>query len=199
MDEFLKATVMLFMIMDPIGNIPIFNRILRHIPEHKRSLVIVRELIIAYIILVVFLFAGESILGALGLKQPALQVTSGIILFLIGLDIVYPGTGKKTSDAEKEDPFIVPLAMPLVAGPSALATLMIFAGQQPDKIATWWSALTAAWGFCFLILVSSKFVLRIVGQRGIRAIEKLIGMLLIMLSVQFFLDGILAYMNLAQT
>jgi multiple antibiotic resistance protein len=195
MDEFLKVAVMLFMIIDPIGNIPIFNRVLRHVPEEKRSLVIVRELIVAYIILVVFLFAGEAILGALGLKQPALQVTSGIVLFLIGIDIVFPGTGKKTVDAEKEDPFIVPLAMPLVAGPSALATLMIFASKQPEKIHIWWAALTAAWALCFVILVSSKYMLRLIGQRGIRAVEKLIGMLLIMLSVQFFLDGIMAYIQ----
>ncbi len=196
MDDFIKVAVMLFMIIDPIGNIPIFNRILRHVPEERRGLVIIRELIIAYIILVVFLFAGESILSALGLKQPALQVTSGIILFLIGLDIVFPGSGKKTLDAEKEDPFIVPLAMPMVAGPSALATLMIFASKQPEKIHIWWGALTLAWVLCFIILVSSKYLLRLIGQRGIRAVEKLIGMLLIMLSVQFFLDGVMAYIKL---
>lgn len=193
--DFLSATILLFFIMDPIGNIPIFHTVLHQVPYSKRNRVIFRELVFAYIILVVFLFAGESILSFLGLKQATLSITGGIVLFLIGLDIVFPSDRIKP-DSSDGDPFIVPLAVPMVAGPTTIAALLLLASQDPSAMNKWFFALTSAWVASAVILLGSGFIMKLIGQKGVRAIEKLIGMLLIMLSVQMFLDGVKDYLQL---
>lgn len=191
--EFWTATLMLLFIMDPVGNIPVFHHTLQGVDEDKRWRVILREMLFAYGILLAFLFAGESILHFLGLKQASLSIASGIILFLIGLDIVFPRKGLNP-DQEYEDPFIVPLAVPMVAGPSAIASILLLTSTKPQLLHVWFGSLTSAWAISVVILLSSNWLLHHMGHRGIRAIEKLIGMLLIMLSVQFFLDGVKAYL-----
>ena len=192
--SFLSATLILFFIMDPLGNIPIFHSILQEVPERKRTGVIIRELIFAYIILLFFLMAGGPMMNILGLKQSALSITGGIVLFLIAIRMVFPQHGIQ-SDAESEDPFIVPLAMPLIAGPSAIATLLLMAGSEPERIYSWIGALSLAWGISFFILLSSGMILKVVGQKGLRAMAKLMGMLLIMMAVQMFLDGLQNYIR----
>jgi multiple antibiotic resistance protein len=196
--SFLSATLILFFIMDPLGNIPIFQSILKEVPERKRTGVMIRELIIAYIILMFFLMAGRPIMNILGLKQSALSITGGIVLFLIAIRMVFPQHGIQ-SDAEREDPFIVPLAMPLIAGPSAIATLLLMAGSEPDRITAWIGALSLAWGISFFILLSSGMILQFMGQKGLRAMAKLMGMLLIMMAVQMFLDGLQNYIRTLST
>jgi len=192
--DILAASVTLFFVMDPIGNIPIFHSILQDVPLKTRIKIIFRELIIALGILLVFLFLGTEILGFLGLTQPVLNVAGGIILFVIAIRMVF---AMKTLgvDEDETDPFIVPLAIPMVAGPSAITILMVQATSQPERIFEWLVALLLAWVLTTAILVASPFILRILGQRGVRALERLMGMLLILISVQMFLDGVGEYLS----
>jgi len=187
--DILSASVTLFFVMDPIGNIPIFHAILKDVPLKTRIKIIVRELIIALGILLIFLLMGTQILNFLGLTQPALNVAGGIILFVIAIRMVF---AMKTLgvDEDEGDPFIVPLAIPMVAGPSAITILMVQATSQPARKFEWFLALLLAWVLTTAILVASPFILKILGQRGVRALERLMGMLLILISVQMFLDGV---------
>lgn len=185
---------MLFLILDPLGNIPIFHAQLARLPERQRPRVILRELIIALVVLLFFLFAGRSILHFLGLQQSSLSIAGGVILFLIALNMVFPSKGLH-SELESDDPFIVPLAIPLVAGPSAIAALLLLVTSQPDRLWEWAGALGLAWLLSAVILLASTRLLAVIGQRGLRAIEKLMGMLLIMIAVQMFLDGVKDYLG----
>ncbi len=192
--DFLSAAVMLFLILDPLGNIPVFHALLASLPEAQRREVILRELVIALVVLLVFLFAGRAILHFLGLQQSSLSIAGGVILFLIALNMVFPTKGIH-SELESDDPFIVPLAVPLVAGPSAIAALLLLATSQPDRVWEWAGALALAWLLSAAILLTSIKLMAVIGSRGLRAIEKLMGMLLIMIAVQMFLDGLRIYLN----
>ncbi len=194
--DFWTVTLMLLFIMDPVGNIPMFHHILDHIEPKHRWRIILRELLFAYLILSAFLWGGQHILSFLGLKQASLSITGGIILFVIALDLVFPRKKGKGDDLDNEDPFIVPLAMPMLAGPSAMATLILVATKDPANIWHWHLALTTACTITGVILVSSNLILKFLGKRGIRALKKLIGMLLIMIAVQMFLDGVKEYLGL---
>jgi multiple antibiotic resistance protein len=190
--EILSAAITLLFIMDPLGNIPIFQSMLANYTPKQRVKIMLRELIFAFIILVAFLFAGEGILGFLGLKQPSLSIAGGIVLFLIALRMVFPNQGLQTNTSY-EDPFIVPLAVPLIAGPSAIAAILLLVNSNPNKKASWLLAITMAWLLSATILLTSNAILKFVGKKGLRAAEKLMGMLLIMIAVQMFLDGFQNY------
>jgi multiple antibiotic resistance protein len=192
--DIFSASVTLFFIMDPIGNIPIFHSILKDVPLKTRLKIIVRELIIALGVLLLFLLMGTQILNFLGLTQPALNVAGGIILFLIAIRMVFAMKALGV-DENETDPFIVPLAIPMVAGPSAITILMVQATSQPTRKFEWFLALLLAWIMTTAILVASPFILKILGQRGVRALERLMGMLLILISVQMFLDGVGDYLS----
>ena len=188
-----SAALVLVIIMDPVGNIPVFQALLGPLPPRRRVVVIVRELIFAYLILVFFLFAGENLLAWLGLERAALGISGGVILFLVALGMVFGYPGLRTAQPGDEDPFIVPLATPLVAGPSAVAVLLLWASTEPERLSTWLLALTLAWVATAVVLVSAGLLMRWLGRRMLRAAEKLMGMLLIMLAVQMLLDGLRAY------
>ncbi len=192
--DFWSATLMLLFIMDPLGNIPMFHSVLIEVNEADRRKVMIRELLIAFVVLLGCLIAGKSILGALGLQQSTLSIAGGLMLLLIALHMVFPQHGLKT-DVESKDPFIVPLAVPLIAGPSAIATLLLLASREPDRMREWTLALVLAWGATAAILLASNRLMRVIGQRGLRACEKLMGMLLILMAVQMFLDGVKEYVK----
>jgi multiple antibiotic resistance protein len=191
-----STVLLLFMIMDQIGNIPTFNAVLANYEPRRRWRIIVREMIIALAILVVFLFAGNSILSYLGLKQSSLHITGGIVLFLIALRMVFPGSHDLVLESDP-DPFVVPLAVPLIAGPSCVAVLLVLASSHPEAMGRWLAALLAAWACTATILALSPWILQLIGRRGTRALERLVGMLLVMISVQMLLDGIAAYLHLS--
>jgi multiple antibiotic resistance protein len=195
--DFLSAAVMLFLILDPLGNIPVFHALLAPLPEPQRRKVILRELLIALTVLLTLLFAGQAILRVLGLQPSSLSIAGGVILFLIALNMVFPAKGIH-SELEAVDPFIVPLAVPLVAGPSAVAALLLLASSQPGRIWEWAGALGLAWSASAIILLASTRLMKLIGNRGLRAIEKLMGMLLIMIAVQMFLDGVKDYLSTGQ-
>lgn len=194
--EFWSAAAMLFLILDPLGNIPAFISILDPLPAAQRRRVILRELLIALGILLVFLFAGHAVLRFLGLQQPSLSIAGGVILFLIALNMVFPSRGLQP-DLEREDPFIVPLAVPLIAGPSAIAALLLLATSHPSRLWEWAGALGIAWVAYAVILLASPRIMDVLGRRGLRALEKLMGMILIMIAVQMLLNGISEYLSTA--
>jgi MarC family membrane protein len=193
--EIISAAVMLFLIMDPLGNLPIFLSILKHIDKKRRRTVMIRELLIALFVMLLFLFLGEQILGFLNLKQEAVSIAGGIILFLIAIKMIFPSEGSLTGLAVGEEPFIVPMAIPLLAGPSILAALLLLAHQNPDKMLEWSISLIIAWGVSAFILMFYEAFNRILGDKGLAAVERLMGMLLVMISVQMLLDGIADYLT----
>jgi multiple antibiotic resistance protein len=190
--DFWSAVMMLIIIMDPLGNIPLFHSVLGGIPEESRRRVMIRELFIALGILTMFLFLGNHILSILGLQKPAISIGGGVVLFLIAINMVFPQHGLR-SDTEREDPSIVPLAIPFVAGPSAIAALILMASREPERMGTWMAALAIAWSVTAACILSSKGIMRIIGRRGLRAAVKLMGMLLILISIQMILNGIQVY------
>ncbi|QDO86326.1 YhgN family NAAT transporter [Shewanella psychropiezotolerans] len=193
MDTF-SAAVMLFLIMDPLGNLPIFASILRHIDPKKRRRVLIRELLFALGIMLLFLFAGEAILNFLNLRSESVSIAGGIILFLIAIRMIFPQPGGVVGLAAGEEPFIVPMAIPLMAGPSVLAALILLAHTDSTRMLDWTVALLAAWGVSAVILLFYKVFTKVLGEKGLTAVERLMGMVLVMISVQMFLDGIASYM-----
>ena len=175
--------------MDPLGNIPIFNSVLARFDTKKRSLIAARELLFALAILLAFLFAGTAILDFLGLSQSSLSIAGGVLLFIIALRMIFPRPSAEEID-EEEEPFIVPLAMPLVAGPSTLAILLLLSSSQPERIWEWCTALVIAWAGTTLLLTASPYLMKVLGTRGLRALERLMGMLLVLLATQMLLNGV---------
>ncbi len=184
------AAVTLFLIMDPLGNVPIFNAILSKLEPNRRPRVIGRELVIALLILLGFLFAGNEILAFLGLTQPSLNIAGGILLFIISLRMIFPSRAESNQGVETDDPFIVPLAVPMIAGPSTIAVLLLLSSSKPEQIIDWSVALLLAWLVTTALLIASPKILALIGQRGARALERLMGMILVMLATQMLLNGI---------
>ncbi|MGL5284723.1 multiple antibiotic resistance protein [Aeromonas sp. RU39B] len=197
MDTF-SAAVMLFLIMDPLGNLPVFLSILRHIDPKRRRKVMMRELLFSLGIMMAFLFAGQQILTFLNLRQEAVSIAGGIILFLIAIKMIFPGPGGVTGLAAGEEPFLVPMAIPMIAGPSILASLLLLANQAPGRMLDWSLALFLAWLASSVILMFYELFHKLLGERGLTAMERLMGMLLVMISVQMLLDGVHHYLDVAQ-
>jgi len=187
-----SAAVLLFFVMDPLGNIPLFLSALRPVEPARRFRVAARELLVAYGLLVLFLVAGRSILATLRISEPALTIAGGIVLFLIALKMVFPGAHGPLDEETAGEPLIVPLAIPYVAGPSALATVLLLASQAPERRADWFVAITVAWGASAAILLSGSRLAILLGTRGLTAIERLMGMVLVASAVQMVLDGVAA-------
>src|SRR3990172_1874388 len=189
-DSVLSAATVLFLVMDPLGNIPLFLSLLKDIEEERRRPIILREVLIALVILLVFLFCGQPLLDFLRIEQESVSIAGGIVLFIIGIRMIFPTEQGVMGAQLQGEPFIVPLATPLIAGPSALATLILMVRSDPGKFTEWLAALLIAWALTAVILLSAPFFYRILRRRGLVAIERLMGMLLIMISVQMFLNGI---------
>ncbi len=193
----LSAALMLFLIMDSIGNVPVFLALLKALAPARRRVVLARELLIALAVLFAFLFGGTYILAALQLKQESVSIAGGIILFLIGLRMIFPTAEGVFGDVPGGEPFIVPMAIPSIAGPSTMAALMLLANRHPDRSVDWSIALLIAWLASAVVLFSATALYRILGDRALSAIERLMGMLLVALSVQMFLDGLAVYLHSA--
>lgn len=192
--SFLSAAILLFLVIDPLGNLVTINSLLHEIPTRQRQRLILRECVIALGILIVFLVAGNSLLSALDLRASTLSVSGGIVLFLIALGMVFP-TRAHPAYVVDGSPILVPIAVPLIAGPSSLAVLLLMAKQEPESLGKWMAALGVAMGVSTIILVLSPLFYEKLGKPLTSAIERLVGMLLITLSIQMFLDGIAAYIS----
>ena len=190
----ISAAILLFLILDPLGNVPVFLSLLKPLPPARRRLVLARELLIALGGLFLFLFAGKPILDAMHLRQESVSIAGGIVLFLIGIRMIFPTADGIVGELPEGEPFIVPMAIPLVAGPSGMAAVMLMGSSEPGRLADWSLALVLAWLGTAAILFSATSLYKVLGARVLIAVERLMGMLLVTLSVQMFLDGVGAYL-----
>lgn len=193
--KILSAAAVLILVMDPLGNIPLFLSFLQGIDKCRRRFIIIRELLIALGVLLIFLFFGERLLLFLNLQQETVSISGGIVLFIIGIRMIFPTSSGVMGQQLDGEPFIVPLAIPLIAGPSALATLILMVHTAPEKMTQWLISLLIAWSFTAFILMLAPIFYKILKRRGLAAIERLMGMLLIMISVQMLLNGIKGFLG----
>lgn len=191
----LSASILLFLVMDPFGNSPVFLAVLRGVPPQRRQKAIVRELLVALIVLLLFLLAGPHLLKALHISEPSLRIAGGIILFLIAIKMVFGNVGDMFTDSLEEEPFIVPLAIPCLAGPSAIATVMLLMGQEPHRWHEWLVSLLLAWILTSMILLFSARLDRVLGEKGMRALQHLMGLILTALAVEMFIQGLRTVIN----
>jgi MarC family membrane protein len=193
----LSAALLLFLILDPLGNIPVFLSVLKPLAPKRQRAVLVRELLIALGVLMGFLWAGKYALEMMHLRQESVQIAGGIVLFLIGIRMIFPRPEGLMGELPGGEPFIVPLAIPLVAGPSGMAAVMLMGSNEPGRLWDWSLALMIAWGATAVILFSATVLYKWMGRSALIAIERLMGMLLVAISVQMFLDGIGTYLKLS--
>jgi len=191
----LSAALLLFLILDPLGNIPVFLSVLKPLPPHRQRIVLVRELLIALAVLMLFLWCGKYALELMHLRQESVSIAGGIVLFLIGIRMVFPRPEGLLGELPEGEPFIVPLAIPLIAGPSGMAAVMLMGSNEPGRLVDWSLALLLAWAATAAILMCAPLLYRLLGRRALSAVERLMGMLLVAISVQMLLDGLSAYLG----
>ncbi len=183
---FASATILLLLITDPVGNIPIFAQALRDVPPKRRKFIILREILIAYVVLLGFMFVGEAFMRAMNLSEISLQMAGGVVMFLIALRMIFPPAPTEVPPMVGE-PLIVPLAIPSVAGPSALATVMLLVSQAPERRLEWIAALTLTLVLGAAILLLAERIQRLVGERVVIALERLMGLILVAISVEMMI------------
>jgi MarC family membrane protein len=188
--SFTSAVVILLLVMDPIGNIPLFVSVLRQVEPARRTRVILRECAIAFAVLLAFVFFGSAILGVLGLSDPSLTIAGGVILFLIALRMIFRNPEGIFGDTVGSEPFIVPLAIPSIAGPAAIATVMLLASRAPQRLLEWCAAVSVAMLVTAALLVSAERFAKLAGEQGLLAFERLMGLILTAIAVEMLLRGI---------
>lgn len=197
--ELTSAVLLLLLVMDPIGNVPVFMSYLKDVKEERRARIVARESVIALLILLAFLYFGPGLMKLLNIGPASLYISGGVLLFLISVGMIFPGAGHLGGVADEpseDEPFIVPLAVPFIAGPSTMATIMIFSSQQKEKpFSLWLEALVIAWILATTILLLAPSLSRLLGPRGLRACERLMGMVLTVVAVQMFLDGMSHFLD----
>lgn len=194
-----SAALLLFLVMDPFGNVPVFLSVLRPVKPDRRRRVIARELLLALGFLIAFLFGGGYVLDFIGISESTLTVAGGIILFLIALRMVFPTPGGVFgSDAEEAtgEPILVPLAIPLVAGPSALASVLFMMSSNPARWLEWLAALGLAWAATGAVLLLAPNLARLMGRRGLVAVERLMGMVLTAIASKMVLTGVAEFFGI---
>jgi multiple antibiotic resistance protein len=185
-----SAALLLFLVLDPLGNIPFFVPALKNVAASRRRLVVARELMVALAVLILFLFVGPYILQLLDISEPALTIAGGVILFLIALRMIFPSAERSMHEEVDGEPFIVPLAIPYVAGPSALATELLLMSREPGRWPEWLAALFLAWLASSIIIFFASGLAQYLGQKGLIAMERLMGMVLITVAINMLLNGI---------
>jgi multiple antibiotic resistance protein len=194
--EITSAFITLLFVMDPLGNVPIFLSILKDVDPKRRQWVLARELLIALVVLLIFLWGGSSLLDLLDLRQESISIAGAIILFLIAIRMIFPSPYGLMGEQPEGEPFIVPLAIPMVAGPSALAISMLLVTSDPNRMLDWTIALVGAWAAAAVMLMGAPLLLKALGNRGLIAVERLMGMILVIISVQMFFDGVGKFLHL---
>lgn len=188
--SFTSAVVILVLVMDPVGNIPLFVSVLRQVEPARRARVILRECLIAFAVLMLFVFFGGTILGVLGLSDAALGIAGGLILFLVALRMIFRHPEGIFGDTAAAEPFIVPLATPAIAGPAAIATVMLLVSRAPQRLLEWCLAVTVAMLVTVAVLTAAERVAKLAGERGLLAFERLMGLILTAIAVEMLLRGI---------
>lgn len=188
--SFYSALITLLLVMDPFGNIPTFLSVLRDMTPARRRVIIFREMCIAFIILSLFLFFGRYILAGLHLSEYSLNISGGIILFIIALNMIFPSLKDQPVSHHREEPLVVPLAVPMIAGPSAMAAVILFTTRYPEHTLLWFGALSLASAFSTVVLLFSGVIGKFLGMKGLGAMERLTGLILTVMAVQMFLSGV---------
>ena len=194
--SFFQALVLLVLVTDPFGNVPIFVSALQSVAPARRWRVVVRECLIAYALLLLFMFFGRHFLEALQLSEISLRIGGGVVLFLIALRMIFPQPGGIMGDLESDsEPFIVPLAIPALAGPSALATVLLFSSNNMADMLIHVSALSSVAVLWLIVLLSAERMQRALGPRVMTAFERLMGLILTAMAVEMLLAGIRGYLK----
>jgi MarC family membrane protein len=192
---FLSAFVLLLLVLDPFGNLPIFISVMGAVAPERRKAIALRELAIAGAVLLVFMVSGERFLQLMRLSERSLEVAGGVILLLIAIRMIFHGTAQDFAPAQGEtrEPLVFPLAVPLIAGPSAMATVLLLASHQPGRLLEWIAALAAAMAVCGVVLLSADRIRHWLGDSMVAAIEKLMGLVLTAIAVEMVLAGLKRY------
>jgi len=192
--SFLSAFILLLLVLDPLGSLPIFIPIMRAVPKERRRWVAFREVGIAFVVLFAFMFLGDSFLRVMHLSERSLEVAGGVILLIIAIRMIFGTSSESAYGLESgREPLIFPLAVPLLAGPSAMATVLLLASRQPERILEWIAALTAAMLVPGLMLLMADRIRRMLGDSVISALEKLMGLVLTAIAVEMCLAGLKRY------
>jgi len=187
---------MILLVMDPVGNSPLFLSLLHDLEPRRRRLILIRESLIALLILVLFLFFGPMILSGLHVKSLALRIAGGVVLFVIAMRMLFPRDGGVMGEDELDgEPLVVPLATPLIAGPSAIATVMLLSGREDLATTALLVALALAWGITLTVLLTAERFSHFLGRRGMLALQRLMGLLLTVMAVQMLLDGLALFFH----
>ncbi len=191
--NFVSAFIVLLLVLDPLGNLPIFITALKSVPPERRKRVVARECIIAFLILLIFMLMGKTLLNLVHLTERSLEVAGGVILFMVAIRMVFPGPGGVFGEVGEKEPFIFPLAVPLIAGPSAMATVLVLASNQPGRLLDWVAALSGATLVTAIVLLAAGRLHKILGDSVVSAIEKLMGLVLAAIAVEMTLAGLRRY------
>ena len=187
--DIVSATILLILVMDPFGNMPLVLSVLKNVAAEARTRVVLRECAIAYAVLLGFMFGGHQFMQLLRLSDNALAIAGGLILFLIALRMVFPHAEGIFGDTGDTGTFIVPLAIPAIAGPSALATVLLLVSREPQRVYAWVAALSLAMLVTALVMISAQRISGWIGKRGVIAIERLMGLVLTAIAVEMLLAG----------
>ncbi|KMJ53359.1 MULTISPECIES: MarC family protein [Vogesella] len=193
--SFLSATILLILITDPLGNIPLFISALKQVKPERRRRVVFRECFIAFSVLLTFMFFGNGFLEVMHLTDESLRVAGGVILFLIALKMIFPGGDGHAGNQLSGEPFIVPIAVPLIAGPSAMATVLLMSTREPERMLEWIGALTLTMLVTLLVFLFSGKIQKLLGEQAITALERLMGLVLTAISIEMLLGGVAAYIK----
>lgn len=193
----LSAAVLLFFVMDPLGNVPLFLSALRRVDPARHHRIIVRELLIALAVMIGFLFVGRYLLQVLGVSSAALTAAGGVILLLIALRMIFPDSERSLREEVEGEPFVVPLAVPYTAGPSVLATEVLLMSGEPARWPVWLGAVALAWLATAVILYLASDFRKLLGERGLTALERLMGMVLVIVAVEMLMQGIAQFLRLS--
>lgn len=193
--SFVSAVVLLLIVCDPVGNIPIFISALQDVPRERRRAIILRECLIAFGVLVSFVFVGGPFLRLLGLSELSLQIGGAVVLMLVALRMVFPTPEGIFGQAPGGEPFIVPLAVPALAGPSALATVLLLVSREPARAWQWVAAIAVVMAVSAAVLAFAERIMRLLGERVTLAFERLLGLVLAAIAVELMLRGIKTFVN----
>ena len=191
--DFLSALILLLLVLDPLGGLPIYIPIMNSVPKERRRRVALREVTIAFAVLLGFMFAGEAFLRVMHLSERSLEVAGGVILLMVAIRMIFGHEGGVYGMPEGKEPLIFPLAVPLLAGPSAMATVLLLASRQPERVMTWVLALTVAMAISGLVLLACERIRRLLGDSVVAALEKLMGLVLTAIAVEMILAGLKRY------
>lgn len=195
---FTSAVVILLLVIDPLGNIPVFVSVLASVEPARRAAVMLREWAIAFVVLLVFVLSGNALLELLALSDSSLNIAGGVILFLIALRMIFRRAEGVFGDVTTGEPFIVPLAIPAIAGPSAIATVILFVSRAPHRMLEWIAALSGAMLLALVVLLFAERISRLAGERGLTALERLMGLILTAIAVEMLLRGIEGFVRQLQ-